>query len=138
MHRRHPRLRPPPGPGRRNPDCHARGDARPGLAGPSGCGTSTLACVLPLLLRPSGGTVSLDGQPITRWRHRARQRTSIDLIFQQPARGVRRPAPARLRGPCPGTRTPLPHLRRDERPRLVAPARPQAIQRSARGARRSR
>ncbi|MEU8403872.1 ATP-binding cassette domain-containing protein [Nonomuraea sp. NPDC048892] len=59
-----------------------------GLAGPSGCGKSTLARVLALLLRPSGGTVSLDGRPITRWRHRAHQRTSIGLIFQQPRLAV--------------------------------------------------
>ncbi|MEU1390913.1 MULTISPECIES: ATP-binding cassette domain-containing protein [unclassified Nonomuraea] len=59
-----------------------------GLAGPSGCGKSTLARVLALLLRPSGGTVTLDGQPITRWRHRAPQRTSIGLIFQQPRLAV--------------------------------------------------
>ncbi|GAA3139011.1 ABC transporter ATP-binding protein [Nonomuraea roseoviolacea] len=59
-----------------------------GLAGPSGCGKSTLARVLALLQRPSGGTLTVDGQPISRWRHRARQRTSIGLIFQQPRLAV--------------------------------------------------
>ncbi|WP_326642461.1 ATP-binding cassette domain-containing protein [Nonomuraea fuscirosea] len=59
-----------------------------GLAGPSGCGKSTLARVLALLLRPSAGTLTLDGQPIIRWRHRAPQRTSIGLIFQQPRLAV--------------------------------------------------
>ncbi|MFI6738438.1 ABC transporter ATP-binding protein [Nonomuraea sp. NPDC050451] len=59
-----------------------------GLAGPSGCGKSTLARVLALLLRPSAGTVTLDGEPVTRWRHRAPRRTSIGLIFQQPRLAV--------------------------------------------------
>ncbi|TLF52661.1 ATP-binding cassette domain-containing protein, partial [Nonomuraea sp. KC401] len=59
-----------------------------GLAGPSGCGKSTLARVLALLLRPSAGTVTVDGQAATRWRHRAPQRTSIGLIFQQPRLAV--------------------------------------------------
>ncbi|MEU6712150.1 ATP-binding cassette domain-containing protein [Nonomuraea sp. NPDC046802] len=59
-----------------------------GLAGPSGCGKSTLARVLALLLRPSAGTVGIDGRAVTRWRHRAPQRTSIGLIFQQPRLAV--------------------------------------------------
>ncbi|WP_214416448.1 ABC transporter ATP-binding protein [Sphaerisporangium fuscum] len=59
-----------------------------GLAGPSGCGKSTLARVLALLLRPSGGTVTVDGREVHRWRHRAPQRTSIGLIFQQPRLAV--------------------------------------------------
>ncbi|MGW6504024.1 ABC transporter ATP-binding protein [Nonomuraea angiospora] len=59
-----------------------------GLAGPSGCGKSTLARVLALLLRPSAGTVTLDGEPVTRWRHRAPRRTSIGLVFQQPRLAV--------------------------------------------------
>jgi peptide/nickel transport system ATP-binding protein len=59
-----------------------------GLAGPSGCGKSTLARVLALLLRPSGGTVTIDGRQVTRWRHRAPDRTAIGLIFQQPRLAV--------------------------------------------------
>ncbi|MEV4576236.1 ATP-binding cassette domain-containing protein [Nonomuraea jabiensis] len=59
-----------------------------GLAGPSGCGKSTLARVLALLLRPSAGTVTLDGEAVTRWRHRAPRRTSIGLVFQQPRLAV--------------------------------------------------
>ncbi|MGN9781062.1 ABC transporter ATP-binding protein [Nonomuraea sp. ZG12] len=59
-----------------------------GLAGPSGCGKSTLARVLALLLPPSAGTVSVDGRRVGRWRHRAPQRTSIGLIFQQPRLAV--------------------------------------------------
>ncbi|WP_052422735.1 ABC transporter ATP-binding protein [Nonomuraea candida] len=59
-----------------------------GLAGPSGCGKSTLARVLALLLRPSSGTVSVDGTVVKGWRHRAPQRTAIGLIFQQPRLAV--------------------------------------------------
>lgn len=59
-----------------------------GLAGPSGCGKSTLARVLALLLRPSGGAVTLDGRAVSRWRHRAPHRTSIGLVFQQPRLAV--------------------------------------------------
>ncbi|SEG96825.1 peptide/nickel transport system ATP-binding protein [Nonomuraea solani] len=59
-----------------------------GLAGPSGCGKSTLARVLALLLRPAAGTVTVDGQAVTGWRHRAPRRTSIGLIFQQPRLAV--------------------------------------------------
>ncbi|MEQ4725274.1 ATP-binding cassette domain-containing protein [Nonomuraea sp. B19D2] len=60
-----------------------------GLAGPSGCGKSTLARVLALLLRPSAGTVTVDGEAVTRWRHRAPALiTSIGLIFQQPRLAV--------------------------------------------------
>ncbi|GAA3156860.1 ATP-binding cassette domain-containing protein [Planomonospora alba] len=57
-----------------------------GLAGPSGCGKSTLARVLALMLRPSGGSVVLDGQAVGRWRQRAprAQRTSVALLYQQP------------------------------------------------------
>ncbi|UBU17436.1 ABC transporter ATP-binding protein [Nonomuraea gerenzanensis] len=61
-----------------------------GLAGPSGCGKSTLARVLALLLKPTAGTVTLDGDPVTGWRHRAPRRTAIGLIFQQPRLAVDR------------------------------------------------
>jgi peptide/nickel transport system ATP-binding protein len=59
-----------------------------GLAGPSGCGKSTLARVLAMMLKPSGGTLALDGQVINRWRHRAPRRTAIGLVFQQPRLAV--------------------------------------------------
>ncbi|MET9509760.1 ATP-binding cassette domain-containing protein [Streptomyces flavidovirens] len=57
-----------------------------GLLGPSGCGKSTLARVAALLHRPDAGTVTLDGRPVTGWRHRAprEQRTAIGVVFQQP------------------------------------------------------
>ncbi|MGH3941573.1 MAG: ABC transporter ATP-binding protein [Pseudonocardiaceae bacterium] len=61
-----------------------------GLAGPSGCGKSTLARVLALLLAPWGGTVELDGQPVTRFRYAApvAARTAVGLVFQQPRLAV--------------------------------------------------
>lgn len=57
-----------------------------GLLGPSGCGKSTLARVAALLHRPETGTVTLDGERATGWRHRApkAQRTAIGVVFQQP------------------------------------------------------
>ncbi|MCP2253657.1 peptide/nickel transport system ATP-binding protein [Prauserella aidingensis] len=61
-----------------------------GLAGPSGCGKSTLAAVLALLLEPWSGSVTLDGRPVRRFRHRvsAAERTSIGVVFQQPRLAV--------------------------------------------------
>ncbi|MFC9647540.1 MULTISPECIES: ABC transporter ATP-binding protein [unclassified Streptomyces] len=57
-----------------------------GLLGPSGCGKSTLARVAALLHRPDAGTVTVDGQRVAGWRHRAprEQRTAIGVVFQQP------------------------------------------------------
>ncbi|MFC9853003.1 ABC transporter ATP-binding protein [Streptomyces prasinus] len=57
-----------------------------GLLGPSGCGKSTLARVAALLHRPDAGTVTVDGTPVRRWRHRAPRplRTSFGVVFQQP------------------------------------------------------
>lgn len=57
-----------------------------GLLGPSGCGKSTLARVAALLHRPDAGTVTLDGERATGWRHRApkARRTAIGVVFQQP------------------------------------------------------
>ncbi|MGW6604330.1 ABC transporter ATP-binding protein [Streptomyces sp. NPDC055036] len=57
-----------------------------GLLGPSGCGKSTLARVAALLHRPDAGTVTVDGQRVTGWRHRTprEQRTAIGVVFQQP------------------------------------------------------
>ncbi|MET9293944.1 ATP-binding cassette domain-containing protein [Streptomyces sp. NPDC003077] len=57
-----------------------------GLQGPSGCGKSTLARVAALLHRPYSGSVVLDGEPASGWRHRAPrdQRVAYGVIFQQP------------------------------------------------------
>ncbi|WP_330177340.1 ATP-binding cassette domain-containing protein [Streptomyces sp. NBC_01498] len=57
-----------------------------GLLGPSGCGKSTLARVAALLHQPDSGTLTLDGVPIRRWRHRAPRvsRTAFGAVFQQP------------------------------------------------------
>ncbi|MFD3483170.1 ABC transporter ATP-binding protein [Streptomyces sp. NPDC058665] len=57
-----------------------------GLLGPSGCGKSTLARVAALLHRPDAGTVTIDGERVTGWRHRApkARRTAIGMVFQQP------------------------------------------------------
>ncbi|MCG5212539.1 ATP-binding cassette domain-containing protein [Streptosporangium soli] len=61
-----------------------------GLAGPSGCGKSTLARVLALMLRPRSGTLTVDGDPVLRWRQRAPRelRTRVALIYQQPRLAV--------------------------------------------------
>ncbi|MEV6074647.1 MULTISPECIES: ABC transporter ATP-binding protein [unclassified Streptomyces] len=57
-----------------------------GLLGPSGCGKSTLARVAALLHRPDAGTVTLGGEAVRGWRHRApqAQRTAVGVVFQQP------------------------------------------------------
>lgn len=69
---------------------HVDLDLRPGttlgLAGPSGCGKSTVAKVLSLLLEPWSGQVTLDGETVPGFRHRAprEQRTAVGVVFQQP------------------------------------------------------
>ncbi|WP_439659285.1 ABC transporter ATP-binding protein [Lentzea sp. HUAS TT2] len=59
-----------------------------GLAGPSGSGKSTLARVLALLHKPFAGTVEIDGETVTGFRFKARQRTRIGVLFQQPRLSV--------------------------------------------------
>ncbi len=56
-----------------------------GLLGPSGCGKSTLARVAALLHQPDAGTLTVDGTPVRRWRHRAPRegRTAFGVVFQQ-------------------------------------------------------
>jgi len=57
-----------------------------GLAGPSGCGKSTLTRVLALLHAPWSGTVSVDGEPVHRFRFAAPAalRRRIGVVFQSP------------------------------------------------------
>ncbi|MCR3749060.1 ABC-type dipeptide/oligopeptide/nickel transport system, ATPase component [Lentzea californiensis] len=59
-----------------------------GLAGPSGSGKSTVARVLALLHKPFAGTVEIDGETVTGFRFKARQRTKIGVLFQQPRLSV--------------------------------------------------
>ncbi|MGC9376704.1 ABC transporter ATP-binding protein [Streptomyces sp. MH13] len=56
-----------------------------GLLGPSGCGKSTLARVAALLHHPRAGSLTVDGTPVRRWRHRAPRelRTAFGVVFQQ-------------------------------------------------------
>lgn len=54
-----------------------------GLRGPSGCGKTTLARVLAGYLRPSRGTVQVDGSPPA-----ARGRHPVQLVFQHPELAV--------------------------------------------------
>ncbi len=53
------------------------------IVGPNGSGKSTLALLLGGLLRPSIGTVSLGGEPISRWRAERLARR-IGSVFQDP------------------------------------------------------
>jgi len=46
--------------------------------GPSGCGKSTLLKVVAGLLAPSGGSITLEGAPITG------PRRDVGIVFQQP------------------------------------------------------
>ncbi len=57
-----------------------------GLAGPSSCGKSTLALLLP----PWAGEIRIDGEPVRRSRHGAprAQRTAIAVAFRQPRLAV--------------------------------------------------
>ncbi len=58
-----------------------------GLVGESGCGKTTVASVIAGLVRPSGGTVRYDGQPIAgdgAPKGRPRGRQALQMIFQDP------------------------------------------------------
>ena len=57
-----------------------------GLVGETGCGKSTLGRVLIRLLEPTGGTITVDGQDITKLSHRALRpiRSKMQMVFQDP------------------------------------------------------
>ena len=61
------------------------------LLGPSGCGKSSLLRLITGLVEPSGGEVSVDGQPA---RHYRQTNNGVSLVFQEPRllpwRNVRR------------------------------------------------
>jgi ABC-2 type transport system ATP-binding protein len=53
-----------------------------GLLGPNGAGKSTTINMLCTLLRPTGGTATVNGHDVV--RNRSEVRRSIGLLFQQP------------------------------------------------------
>ena len=48
------------------------------IVGPSGCGKSTLLRLIAGLIKPSGGRISIDGQPVTK------PTPNVGLVFQAP------------------------------------------------------
>lgn len=54
------------------------------ISGPTGAGKSTLLHLLAGLLRPTGGEVWADGEPVSRWPlpHRDRWRRRVGVLFQ--------------------------------------------------------
>lgn len=68
------------------PDWQLAVGAQAVIHGPSGCGKSTLLHLVAGLQAPTGGTVWLEGQPISRWREARRDRfrgRRIGLVFQR-------------------------------------------------------
>ena len=56
------------------------------VTGPNGGGKTTLAKVIAGILRPDGGTITLDGEDITALDVTERARRGISFAFQQPVR----------------------------------------------------
>mgnify|MGYP000089061050 CR=1 FL=1 len=56
------------------------------IIGPSGGGKSTLAKLIAGIIRPTSGSILLDGQDITRMSITDRARAGISFAFQQPVR----------------------------------------------------
>jgi ribose transport system ATP-binding protein len=54
-----------------------------GLIGHNGAGKSTLINVLTGTVEPSGGTMALDGAPVTRWNAVAAQKAGLRCVFQE-------------------------------------------------------
>src|SRR5699024_7233869 len=73
-----------------NVSLHLPADTTVGQLATSGGGKSTLARVLALLHTPVHGVVSVDGEPVRRWRFRAPKslRTRVGIVFQQPRTAV--------------------------------------------------
>lgn len=63
---------------------------RLGLVGPSGSGKSTLAQILALLRAPDEGSVTIDGERVTKWGVGASRelRHRVQIVFQSPRLAV--------------------------------------------------
>jgi oligopeptide/dipeptide ABC transporter ATP-binding protein len=57
-----------------------------GLVGESGCGKSSLARAASGLIRPAGGSVTMNGDPVhpLGWRRRSKEQLGLQMVFQNP------------------------------------------------------
>jgi len=56
-----------------------------GIVGESGCGKSTIAKAILMMVDPAQGTVTFDGKPLEFWRHHRKQYYSkVQMIWQDP------------------------------------------------------